>query len=140
MRGRPHRRKVTFEWNAEDVAKAIASALVPGGSHVKFIDLPLSNCALSSFDRVMMGDRMVGLSMFTGYSCNERAMLSPGIVDPDVTEGDVLALVWGEPDGGTAKSTMERHVQTEIRVKVSKIPCSRDARESYADSWRTRQS
>jgi vanillate/3-O-methylgallate O-demethylase len=140
MKDRPHRRKVTFAWNAEDVARVMASALVPGEAHAKYIDLPLSNYASSSFDRVMMGDRMAGLSMFTGYSYNERAMLSLGFVDADVNEGDVLTLVWGEPDGGTAKTTVERHVQVEIRVKVSPVPYSRDARESYAgQSWRTRQ-
>ena len=30
MKGRPHRRKVTFEWNAEDVVKVSASAFRPG--------------------------------------------------------------------------------------------------------------
>jgi len=55
-----------------------------------------------------------------------------------VREGDVLTLVWGEPDGGSGKTTVERSRQTEIRVKVSPVPYSRDARESYVDSWRTR--
>lgn len=87
----------------------------------------------------MLGDRIVGLSMFNGYSFNERAMLSLGIVEPDIREGDVLTLVWGEPDGGTAKTSTERHSQAEVRVRVSHVPYSRQARESYAaGSWRTR--
>lgn len=136
----PHRRKVTFEWNAEDVAKVIASCFVPGGENYKWIDLPQPNYASSSFDKIMMGDKLVGLSMFNGFSFNERAMLSLGIVDPEVKLGDVLTLVWGEENGGTKKSATERHKQTTIRVKVSEVPYSRDARESYADSWRTRNS
>ncbi|MBL4733579.1 MAG: aminomethyl transferase family protein [Rhizobiaceae bacterium] len=136
----PHRRKVTFEWNAEDVAKVIASSFVPGGENFKWIDLPQPNYASSSFDKIMMGDKMVGLSMFNGFSFNERTMLSLGIVDPEVKLGDVLKLVWGEENGGTRKSATEGHLQTEIRVKVSEIPYSRDARESYVDSWRTRSS
>ena len=77
--------------------------------------------------------------MFAGYSYNERSYLSLGVVDPDVQVGDVLTLVWGEEDGGTRKTTVEPHRQTEIRVKVAPVPYSRDARESYADGWRTRQ-
>jgi len=87
----------------------------------------------------MKGDKLVGLSMFNGYSFNERVMLSLGIVDPDVKEGDVLTLIWGEPDGGSGKTSTERHKQAEIRVRVSPVPYSSEAREHYAgDSWRTR--
>lgn len=89
----PHRRKVTFEWNAEDVAKVIASCFVPSGENYKWIDLPQANYTSSSFDKIMMGDKLVGLSMFNGFCFNERAMLSLGIVDPDVKLGDVLTLV-----------------------------------------------
>ena len=59
---------------------------------------------------------MVGLSMFAGYSYNERRMLSLGTVDADIKEGDVLTLVWGEPDGGSGKTTVEPSKQVEIRV------------------------
>ncbi len=135
---KPHRRKVTFEWNPEDVVAAYAT-MFEDGPNVKYMDWPLSNYASSSYDKIMNGSKMVGLSMFGGYSYNERRMLSLGTVDPDVKEGDVLSLVWGEPDGGSEKTTVEPSRQTEIRVKVSPVPYSRDARESYADSWRTRQ-
>jgi vanillate/3-O-methylgallate O-demethylase len=134
----PHRRKVTFEWNPEDVISAFAT-MFDEGPNVKYMDWPLSNYASSSYDMIMNGSRMVGLSMFGGYSYNERRMLSLGTVDPDVQEGDVLTLIWGEPDGGSGKTTVEPSRQMEIRVKVSPVPYSRDARESYADSWRTRQ-
>src|SRR6478672_7741514 len=42
---KPHRKKVTFAWNADDVAKAFRSMFEPGGEHYKYIDLPLSNYA-----------------------------------------------------------------------------------------------
>ena len=137
MKGQPHRKKVTFEWNRDDVLGVIASSF-EGGLPMKWIDLPQPNYASSSFDRVMKGDRLVGLSMFNGFSFNERAMLSLGVVDLEVREGEVLTLVWGEPDGGSAKSSTERHRQAQIRVKVSPVPYSRMARESYAESWRTK--
>jgi vanillate/3-O-methylgallate O-demethylase len=54
--------------------------------------------------------------------------------------GDVLTLVWGEEHGGTKKSTVERHQQLEVRVKVAPVPYAQDAREGYHQGWRTRQS
>src|SRR5262245_33861568 len=139
MAGRPHRKKVTFAWNADDVARVFRSFFEPGVENYKYIDVPNANYASSNYDAVTKNGRTVGLSMFTGYSYNERSWLSLGVVDPDVQVGDVLSLVWGEENGGTDKTTVERHKQTEIRVKVSPVPYSRDARETYAEGWRTRQ-
>lgn len=139
LAGKPHRKKVTYAWNADDVAKIFRSFLEPGIENYKYIDLPQSNYASSSFDKVLKGGKIVGLSMFTGYSFNERQMLSLGIADPDIQVGDVLTLVWGEEGGGTRKTTVERHKQADIRVKVGPVPYSRDARESYAAGWRTHQ-
>jgi vanillate/3-O-methylgallate O-demethylase len=136
----PHRRKVTFEWNASDVGNILTSLLVPGSEHYKYFDFPLTNYASSSYDRVMRNGKIVGYSMFTGYSYNERTALSLGIVDPDVRTGDELALVWGEENGGTRKPPVERHRQLDVRVRVSAVPFARDAREGYQAGWRTKQS
>jgi vanillate/3-O-methylgallate O-demethylase len=132
-----NRKKATFEWNKEDVLKVIASAFEEGTPY-KWIDFPQPNYASSSADMVMHGDKMVGMSMFNGYSWNERCVLSLGVVDQSVEVGDVLTLKWGEPDD-TAKTSTEKHKQAEIRVRVSPTPYSSEARESYAaDSWRTK--
>ena len=136
---KPHRKKVTFAWNADDVAKVFRSFFEPGIENYKYIDVPNANYASANYDAVTKNGRTVGLSMFTGYSYNERSWLSLGVVDPDIQVGEVLTLVWGEENGGTKKTTVERHKQTEIRVKVSPVPYSRDARETYAEGWRTRQ-
>ena len=130
------RKKVTLEWNREDVLKVIASAFEEGVPY-KFIDWPLSNYASSSADMILDGDRMVGMSMFTGYSFNERCVLSLGVVDEDVEIGAVLTLKWGEPEA-TAKTSTETHKQADIRVRVSPTPYAKEARENYADSWRTK--
>ncbi len=61
---KPQRRKVTFAWNAEDVAKVFQSMLVPGAEHYKYIDLPLSNYTSASYDKVTNGGKTVGISMF----------------------------------------------------------------------------
>ena len=137
MANKPHRHKVTFKWNADDVGRAMRSMLDPGAEHYKYIDLPLSNYASASYDKVVKGSKTVGISMFSGYSYNERSMLSLGIVDPDIEIGDELVLVWGEEGGGTKKTTVERHKQIEIRVVVSPVPYSEVARKTYAEGWRT---
>ncbi len=138
MADQPHRRKVTFAWDADDVATVHRSMLDPGEPHYKYIDLPLSNYASASFDRIVRDGEIVGASMFAGYSYNERAMLSLGIADPDVAIGDEVTLVWGEEDGGSGKTTVERHEQIEIRAVVSPTPYSQVARETYARGWRNR--
>jgi vanillate/3-O-methylgallate O-demethylase len=127
----PHRRKVTFAWNAADVTRVLGSTFVPGEDPFKYIELPLSNYASSSYDAVVKGGKTVGFSMFSGCSYNERAMLSLGVVDPDVQVGEELVLVWGEEGGGTKKTTVERHRQTEIRVTVSPVPYAAVVRAGY---------
>ena len=137
MRGAKNRKKVTFEWNAEDVVNVISSAFRPGEDHYKWIDFPQPNYASSSADLILRDGKQVGMSMFNGYSYNERCMLSLGVVDADVEVGDVLTLVWGEPES-TQKTSAEKHKQAQIRVRVSPTPYAREARENYADSWRTK--
>ena len=134
----PQRKKVTFEWNAEDVARIYQSLFDPALPNYKYMDIPNFNYASSSYDSVMKGGRVVGFSMFGGCSFNERRVLSLGVVDPEIQVGDVLTLVWGEENGGTEKSTVERHTQTEVRVKVAPTPYAKDAREGYHQGWRTR--
>ena len=135
--GKPHRRKVTFAWNADDVAKVYRSQLEPGGEKYKYMDWPLSNYASASYDKVMNAGKTVGLSMFSGYSYNESSMLSLGVVDPDVAVGNPVTLVWGEEGGGSEKTTVERHRQLEIRAIVSPVPYGKVARDEYAQGWRT---
>ena len=49
-------------------------------------------------------------------------------------------VVWGEDDGGTAKPTVEPHVQVEIGAVVSPVPYVEAVRKSYAPgSWRASQ-
>ena len=131
-----NRKKVTFEWNRDDVLKVIATAFEEG-TPAKWIDFPQPNYASSTADLILRDGKQVGMSMFNGYSFNERCMLSLGVVDEDVQIGDVLTLVWGEPEP-TEKTSTERHRQAEIRVRVSPTPYAREARENCAESWRTR--
>ena len=132
----PSRRKVTLAWNGDDVARAIGTLFAKGDA-VKYIDFPLSNYSTWPNDRVMVDDHLVGVSTFSGYSYNERSMLSLGVVDPGVEIGTEVKLVWGEEGGGSQKTTVERHKQIPIRAVVSPVPYSKVVRETYAEGWRT---
>jgi vanillate/3-O-methylgallate O-demethylase len=137
MAGKPHRKKVTLAWNSEDVLMAFRS-LFERGDPYKYIDLPLSNYTSASYDKLLRGGKPVGVSMFAGYSYNERSMLSLAVVNLDIEIGSEVKLIWGEEDGGSKKTTVERHKQLEIRAIVSPCPYSEVARSSYAEGWRTR--
>jgi vanillate/3-O-methylgallate O-demethylase len=130
------RRKVTLAWNGEDVAAAIQT-LFETGDPAKYIDLPLSNYSTWPNDKLLLDGEQVGVSTFSGYSYNERSLLSLGVVNSDVEVGTEVVLVWGEENGGSAKPVVERHRQVEIRAIVSPVPYSEVARTSYAEgSWR----
>jgi vanillate/3-O-methylgallate O-demethylase len=79
----------------------------------------------------------VGVSMFSGYSANEKRALSLATVDPSVEIDDEVQVLWGEPDGGTRKLTVEPHQQLAVRAIVSPVPFSATARMGYAEGWRT---
>jgi vanillate/3-O-methylgallate O-demethylase len=132
------RRKVTLAWNAEDLGKLLASPSALDGPGYQFFDLPNANYGSSNFDSVLDADgTIVGLSMFTGYSANERRALSLATVNPDVPVGAEVTVLWGEPDGGTRKTTVQPHEQTAVRAVVSPAPYSVVARETYHEGWRT---
>ena len=135
------RKKVTLAWNPQDMTKILASLFNPDGEQYKFFDVPLANYASSNYDRVIDADgKTVGLSMFTGYSYNEKQALSLATVRPDIPIGTELRVVWGEENGGTHKTTVEPHRQIEVRAIVSPVPYTRMVRETYQQGWRTRGS
>jgi vanillate/3-O-methylgallate O-demethylase len=132
------RRKVTLAWDAEDMAKIFASLLETEGEPYQFFDLPIANYGSSNFDSVLDPDgNLVGYSMFSGYSANEKRALSLATIDPDVEIGTEVTVVWGEPDGGSRKTTVEPHQQIHVRAVVSPVPYAVTARTEYAEGWRT---
>jgi vanillate/3-O-methylgallate O-demethylase len=132
------RRKVTLAWNAEDVAKLLSSPVADGPDY-QFFDLPNANYGPSNFDSVVDSDgTVVGLSLFTGFSANERKVLSLATVAPDVPLGAEVQVIWGEPDGGTRKPTVQPHEQLAVRAVVSPAPYAEVVRESYQPGWRSK--
>jgi vanillate/3-O-methylgallate O-demethylase len=132
------RKKATFAWHPDDLAAIFTSMLQSDGVGYKYFDLPLANYGYFNFDTVVDdAGTNVGMSMWTGYSENERTALSIGTVDPEVELGTEVKVVWGEPEGGSRKATVERHRQLEVRAIVSPAPYSEVARGAYQEGWRT---
>ena len=128
---KPKRQKVTLVWNGDDVDK-VFSKLFHAGKFSKYIDLPLANYATLPFDKIVKGGKTVGVSTYTGYSFNERAMLSLACIDvKHAKPGTKVSVVWGEDGGGTKKPTVERHQQATIRATVQPAPYGETARTAY---------
>jgi syringate O-demethylase len=126
-----HRQKVTLALDDDDVSATIGTMFGKSG-RAKFIDWPSAVYCMHPFDLVTADGETVGLSTWIGYSANERKMLTLAMLDPEHAEpGSEVTLVWGEPDGGSSKPTVEPHVQTAIRATVSPAPYVEVARTSY---------
>lgn len=124
------RQKVTFVWNGDDTAAAYGSMFhdAPGA---KFINLPVALYDTFHFDRIEVNGKTVGLSSWTGYSANERAMLSLGAIEAEFAKpGTEVTLVWGE-DTPSSKVQVEDHVQVKIRAIVQPAPLVEKARTDY---------
>jgi len=134
----PHRTKVTLALDDEDVAHTIG-AMFRKEDRAKFMDWPSAVYAMHPLDKVVSAGSTVGISTWIGYSANEGKMLTLAVMNEDHAEpGTEVTLVWGEPNGGSAKPTVERHVQVEIGAVVSPVPYTEAVRRSYAPgSWRT---
>ncbi len=139
MSKQPQRRKVTLALDDGDVTRAI-STMFQKKDRAKFFDWPSAVYATLPYDRVMKNGKMAGISTWCGYSANEGRMLTLAILKEEYVEpGTEVTFVWGEEGGGSAKPTVERHVQTEMRAIVSPVPYSEVARTQYAEGWRTAQ-
>jgi vanillate/3-O-methylgallate O-demethylase len=124
------RRKVTLVWSGDDVTRVIGSLFKENGDIAKYIDLPLANYSTLPYDKVLKDGTTIGISTYTGYTYNERAIISLAIVDVEHSEpGTQVTVVWGE--GRSSKPTVERHVQSEIRATVAPVPISEVARVAY---------
>ena len=135
----PHRQKVTLQLDTEDLVRTMSSMLQEG-DRAKYIEFPSAVYAMHPYDQVLVDGKPAGISTWIGYSAGEGAMLALAIMDPaHAAPGTEVTLVWGEPDGGTRKPTVEPHVQTAIKAIVSPVPFSRVARDSYAEGWRTKK-
>ena len=110
---RTQRKKVTLAWNDEDLAKILGRVRSTAtGPATSSSTCPTRTTARRTTTRSWTPTAHgSGLSLFTGYGANERRGLSLATVDPDVPIGAEVTVIWGEPDGGTRKTTVEPHEQ-----------------------------
>lgn len=113
-----HRCKVWLKWNDEDVMRVFASQLGDGPRY-KYMEVPNAYYSILPFDKVLAGDRFVGLSTYTVYTTNVRHWFSLAMIDDAAAiDGSEVSVIWGEENGGSAKPIVERHEQTEIRATL----------------------
>ncbi|MDT3442807.1 MULTISPECIES: aminomethyltransferase family protein [unclassified Pseudofrankia] len=128
-KGEPHRRKAWLVWDRDDVARIFASMYEPADKRFKYIDMPAAFYSGAQFDRVEKDGRLVGVSTLCSYTSNVRGWISICMIDEDgAAYGDHVELVWGEPNGGSANPTVERHTQTTIHATVVDRPFPADKR------------
>ncbi|MDO7836795.1 aminomethyl transferase family protein [Sphingobium sp. HBC34] len=138
IKDQPHRQKVTLALDNEDIVR-VMSSMLQTGDKAKFLEFPTAVYSMHPYDAVLKDGRTIGLSTWIGYTINAGRFLALAMVDAEyATPGTEVTLLWGEPDGGTSKPTVEPHVQTEIKAIVSSVPYSEAARDNYADGWRTK--
>ena len=131
--------KVTLELNDEDVVRTIASQYGKEHERAKYFDFPSAVYSMYPQDAVLSKDgKQVGVSTWVGYSSNERKQLTLAYLEPEFAKpGTDVVFVWGEPDGGSKKPTVESHKQVQIRAIVCPVPYVAAVRTSYAEgSWR----
>jgi syringate O-demethylase len=133
----PHRTKVTLVLDDEDVTRTIGTMFQKEG-RAKFIEWPNAVYAMHQYDDVTVDGETVGISTWICYSANEGKLLTLAVIDEAHAEpGTEVTFVWGEEGGGSAKPTVEEHVQTEMRAVVAPCPIVGAVRESYAPGgWR----
>jgi syringate O-demethylase len=132
-----HRTKVTLVLDDEDVTRTLGSMLQPT-DRPKYIEWPNAVYAMHPYDNVTVNGETVGVSTWICYSANEGKLLTLAVLDEEYAEpGTEVTFVWGEEGGGTAKPTVERHVQTEMKAVVAPVPIVRAVRTAYAPGgWR----
>lgn len=119
------RQRVTLAWDPEDVNKLTASYMDKDQPPGLYLNYPLANFANYQYDAVLDADgKTIGAAVYTGFSWNERSVLSTAIVDADhAAPGSKVTIVWGEPDGGArSRPWLEPHRQMKFSATVVPTP------------------
>ena len=135
MQTRQHRTKVSLVINPED-AVAVYRSQMRVGDNGKAMEMPTAHYAAYPYDMVLDGGgRQVGVSTYTSFLDPDGAWVSLAVVDESLAaKGTELTIVWGEPDGGSNRPTVEPHKQMNLRATVSGWPFSKVAQQGYRPS------
>ena len=131
---KPQRKKVTFAWNGEDVPKSYKSLLEPGDPY-KFIDLPISNYASSSYDKIVTkGGKIVGALDVRRLQLQRavRAVARRGGSGRRNRHRAHAGLGRGERRHEEGDRRTPQAARSE-RAIVSPVPYSKVVRETYAE-------
>ena len=130
LKDQPHRRKVTLEWNADDVI-GIQASILHGKENGKFMEMPNAHYAAHPYDMVLAGDKLIGFSTYPAYLSVDHQWISLATLDESDAQNDKeVTVIWGEPGGGSSKPGVEPHFQKEVRATVRPWPYSKQA-QSY---------
>ena len=100
--------------------------MLEAGTPYKLLEVPAAHYASCPLDKVVIGNRQVAVSAYAAYTVGAGGWFSIGVLNSaDLDFGGTVEMVWGEPDGGTAKPTIEPHWQTTIRAKMADTPSRR---------------
>ena len=112
-----YRKVVTLEWNAEDICDVWRSGIDGSDEPYAPIEGPEDFDPPGTYeyraDKVLCGDKVVGLSAGRIHSWYYKRMLSMAFIEPEyAVEGTELAVLWGNPD----------QRQKKIRATVARYP------------------
>lgn len=94
----PKRTRVTLVWNKDDVI-AVYASLFEQEEPYDYMEMPRHQWNCMYANKVMDGDKLVGVATSRGYSYYFRKMLSHCVIDlPYATVGKEVTLVWGDPN------------------------------------------
>lgn len=127
-----HRKKVSLVIHPDDAAAVYRSQMTVGDNG-KAMEVPTAHYSAYPYDTVLdQGDRQVGVSTYTSFIDPDGAWVSLAVVDESVAaEGTDLSIIWGEPNGGSPRPTVEPHKQMTLRATVSGWPFSKVAQHGY---------
>lgn len=115
--------KVPLVWDKDDVQRIFASQFGDGPRY-KSLEFPSVNYAFNQFDEVRgWKGEFAGVSCHAAYYNPIGEFQSLAMLDPKFSEpGTQVVLTWGEPNGGSSKTKIEKHTQTTIRATVASAP------------------
>ncbi|HKY80302.1 MAG TPA: aminomethyl transferase family protein [Sphingobium sp.] len=117
----PRRKRVTLEWNNDDVLACFGSALTDPGNGGMYMKLPNPMYATFQSDTIRKNGNHIGISQCLSFSVNAGCMISPSVVDIEHAEpGTEVVVLWGEKN--SERPVVDKHQIREIRGRIAPSP------------------
>jgi len=116
MAKNPPRQKVWLIWDLEDTKRVLVDSELGSGVTPKPLPWPSD----LGRDQILVGDKLVGVTGFHGYTVNLEGWVSLASIDSALAvDGTEVEILWGDWDGGKSNILVPEHRQTRIRARVS---------------------